>query len=277
MFKELTLQTFDSVSPLFQPMVHHLAVQSILLGDTPARVFVDDDTRPSSVLAWSGHRYLLAGAPDNSDFNTHVARFFTKEVIPYELAHGIHWMSLYYTPDQWAVTIENHLLKGHNHIRSPRQYYACDATQQRSIDWHNQLPADFELRAIDAALIERTDLLHLDILREEMCSERPTTQDFLARSFGVCLIHKDELAGWCLSEYNCAERCEIGIETRPPFQQRGLGTLMTYAVVNIARTRGITEVGWHCRAANVPSAATALKAGFRHVCDYPAHIVGIKD
>jgi tetratricopeptide (TPR) repeat protein len=105
-----------------------------------------------------------------------------------------------------------------------------------------------------------------------MCSERETVEAFLAHSFGVCVVADGALAGWCLSEYNCGLRCEVGIETAEPYRRRGLATAMTLALVEQARTRGYTHVGWHCRSNNAPSAATAVRSGLRKVCDYPAFI-----
>jgi RimJ/RimL family protein N-acetyltransferase len=110
-----------------------------------------------------------------------------------------------------------------------------------------------------------------------MCSERPTVQDFLAKSFGVCLSRGDEIVGWCLSEYNCADRCEVGIEIVEPYQRRGLGTLLSLALVEMALSRSVTRIGWHCWASNTPSDATALKAGFELVEDYPAHYAWLKE
>ena len=277
MFQELSPQNYHVLSPLYQPTGYHLGLQSIQLGLTPARVFVDDDSNPSAALTWYGHRYLLAGIPDNHTFNASVAQFFAQEVIPHEIEHANHWMSLYYTSDRWGTTIENHLLPEWRLTRATRQYYAYDASLHTDFDWHSQLPKDMTLQAVDAALIERTELQHIDILKDEMCSERPTVHDFLNRSFGVCLIYNDELAGWCLSEYNSAGRCEIGIETRPPYQRRGLATLMTRAFVDIAHAKGYNEIGWHCWASNNASGRTAIAAGFKHMCDYSSHLVRIKN
>ncbi len=135
------------------------------------------------------------------------------------------------------------------------------------------LPEGFELRPVDAALLEHARLKNLDALREEMCSERPSVQEFLDHSFGVCLVHGYELAGWCLSEYNTPDACEIGIETREPFRRRGLAALMTAALVEEAQARGVARIGWHCWTSNIPSARTALKAGFELAVDYPACMV----
>ncbi len=109
----------------------------------------------------------------------------------------------------------------------------------------------------------------------------------MARSFGIAAVHtgkrtdgkpaagevaEGELAGWCLSEYNVGDRCEVGIATLEPFQRRGLAKAMGQAFLRMAYSKGIREVGWHCWKQNIPSAATARALGFRHVADYPVYV-----
>jgi RimJ/RimL family protein N-acetyltransferase len=105
-----------------------------------------------------------------------------------------------------------------------------------------------------------------------MVSERPSVEDFLQRSFGVCLLYDETIVGFCLSEYNCAGRCEVGVWTAESHRQRGLGKLMSLALVEQALQRGLSEVGWHCWADNLPSAALALSAGFVLQREYPVYV-----
>ena len=90
------------------------------------------------------------------------------------------------------------------------------------------------------------ELAGLDDLREEMVSERVSVADFLARSFGLALLHGDELVGWCLSEYNTATRCEVGIGVAEGHRRQGLATCMARTFGQLARQRGIEHIGWHC-------------------------------
>ena len=111
----------------------------------------------------------------------------------------------------------------------------------------------------------------------EMVSERPSVEDFLQRSFGVCLLHDGAVVGFCLSEYNWAGRCEVGVWTAEAHRQRGLGKLMSLALVEQAMQRGYTEVGWHCWANNLPSAALACSAGFALQRDYLVYLYLLED
>jgi GNAT superfamily N-acetyltransferase len=272
---ELTPDQFgpDCLRTVFTPMRYHLAVNSILIGATPARVFVDDPVKPRAALAWAGHRFHLAGVADLPTFNADLGRFFREVVYPQALTAHDSMFMLYYAPGAWQAVIEAELREEYP-LSGARQYYAYHAGMPLP-DEHLALPAGYELRAVDAILLAQTSLQGLDDVREEMCSERPSVEDFLARSFGVCVIHGNELAGWCLSEYNSldagAGRCEVGIETRPAYRQHGLATLMTRALLQEALARGIGEVGWHCWTRNVASARTALKAGLVKEQDYPCY------
>lgn len=91
---------------------------------------------------------------------------------------------------------------------------------------------------------------------------------FLAESFGVCAVSQGELAGWCLSEYNCSSGCEVGIEVGECHRRRGLAQAMVSAFAEEAARRGIMKIGWHCFKHNSASSATALSAGFAKGLDY---------
>ncbi len=127
-------------------------------------------------------------------------------------------------------------------------------------NWRDHLPIGFSLSQVNEDLLSRSELRNLDALQAEMCSERPTVEEFLARSFGICLLCGNEIAGWCLSKYDCGDRCEVGIETVEGYRRRGLGTLMSLALVEKALSCRITRVGWHCSSSNKASAATVLRS-----------------
>jgi RimJ/RimL family protein N-acetyltransferase len=125
---------------------------------------------------------------------------------------------------------------------------------------------------VDAGLLSDGQIRNPEYLTEEMLSERASVEEFLAASFGVCLVHTNEVIGWCLSEYNTGSRCEVGIATREDFRRRGLATKLTWAFIEMALRRGVTRIGWHCSADNLPSGATAVKAGFEKVTDYSIYL-----
>jgi RimJ/RimL family protein N-acetyltransferase len=173
---------------------------------------------------------------------------------------------LYYPNEKWDSFIKA-MLQQKYPIKSTRSYYSNKASR------HEQPSAleGFSIHPVDASLLSG-NWQNLEFLTEEMCSERVSIQEFLAKSFGVCLTKDDLIVGWCLSEYNTGHRCEIGIATHEEYRQRGFATFLTRAFVELARTRDVARIGWHCSTSNLGSGATALKAGFQKVEDYPVFI-----
>jgi len=258
---------YDLVRPLFQPMDHHLAVTAILEGDAPAAVYADDCSQPRAAFTWTGYRFFLAGSPQQAAFNEEVRTLLAETIAPQALASGLEMFELKVASDDWEAPIRATTLRGHEVIPAQRQYFRFAALRH---DWRALLPAGFRLAFVGPDLLARTDLANLDALREELCSERPSVEDFLARSFGLVAICEADaaLAGWCTSEYNSGAACEVGIGTLEPYQRRGLATAMGSAFVEHALSCGVTQIGWHCWARNLPSVATALAIGYEKICDY---------
>lgn len=264
--------SYELIRPLLLGMDIHLINRSILAKKTPAHIFADNNEAPKALFAQAGHRYILAGDAEIDSFNRGILKQFNEVILPRAQAEGLGGFGVYYDTPAWEQKMSA-LIQGRELIHADREYFACKEVQK---DWHEFLPAGFQLRMVDADLLT-TNLKHLDTLKEEMTSERPSVEDFLAKSFGVCAIHENELAGWCLSEYNADSRCEIGIETISEYRQRGIATALTLAFLDHAFANGIHEVGWHCFKRNVPSAQTARKAGFEKICDYKSFIVLLKE
>ena len=266
---ELQVLDYVKVRPLFQAMDHHLAVSAILEGRVPAMVYVDHPTHPQVAFTGTKHRLYLSGSPDNDDFNAALGRFFAQRLDPRPPGSGSHPFVLYYAPQAWESQIDR-LLGARSAIRAGRQYYQFRALRN---DWPALIPEGFALQFVDRALLEQEHLANLEGLTEEMSSERQSTEDFLAQSFGVCMLHGDQIVGWCLSEYNTAQRCEVGIEVIEPYRGRGLATVMASALVEHALSVEVSRIGWHCYSSNVASAATARRVGFEKVRDYAVYLL----
>ena len=262
----------ELIRPLLLGMDFHLVGRSILAKKTPAQIFVDNNEAPKALFAQAGHRYILAGDAEIDSFNRGIQKQFNEVILPQAEAEGLGGFAVYYDTPAWEKKMDA-FIQGKEIIHADREYYACKELKK---DWRALLPEGFQLKMVDAELLAM-NLKHLDTLKEEMTSERPSVEDFLAKSFGVCAVHENELAGWCLSEYNADSRCEIGIETISEYRQRGIATTLTLAFLEHAFSNGISEVGWHCFKRNAPSAKTALKAGFDKVCDYHSLIVLLKE
>jgi RimJ/RimL family protein N-acetyltransferase len=265
--------TWDTAQMLnvFGGLEDHLAIEAVLRRNAAGRVWVDNPRQPAAGVLWVAHRVYFAGE------DVQALNAVLRKVAAAAQARG-DWGIAVYGPEEsdWAVQ-----LAGLTWREMPREYWlAAPLTEMQQLAALNERAEQVEkatglqIRGVDAQLL-LTNLGRLDQLQEEMCSERASVEEFLAHSFGVCLVDKQQqaLAGWCLSEYNCGLRCEVGIEVMEEHQHRGLGTLLTQVLCAEAISRGMTQVGWHCLAENTASRATAQRAGLRLHKQYQAAIV----
>ncbi len=243
--------------PLLSPLADHLLlVPSILAGLTPATLYVDDIAAPQTAVTWFHGKVLLAGQAD-LERATAVRHLLLTQY--HKEAHSANLEAfILHATAEWQVAAAN-LLPDLKAIPALRCYYRLDA---RNGHWQTTIPADFQLRQVDASLLADPTLKNVAWVTEEMVSERPSITDFLDKSFGYCLVHQNEIIAWCMSEYNTGSRCELGIATAEAWQRRGLAKVTATAVISEALQRGIHDIGWICWANNRPSVQTAESLGF---------------
>lgn len=252
------------LEPLCSPLNYHLVIDSILAGKTPGEIITDHPTRPQAAWINFKHHCFLVGTPDLPGFNAELDAYLNHTFIPKARNAGQEVLLFDYHPTAWRKYLEL-LIPGQQRRRYQRQYFSCQSLQE---DWRKLLPEGFTVVQADAALLAQTGLANLDAVRDEMCSERLTAEDFLNNSFGFCIQHDHELVSWAFSEYNSHGCCEVGIATVEKHRRKGLGTIAALALVEYALGSGYHTVGWHCWANNIPSAALAIRAGFEHRLDY---------
>jgi RimJ/RimL family protein N-acetyltransferase len=250
------IEILPSITPqarkIFQPLEHHLLIHALFDGDITAKVFADNE-QPKTGLITYNSRFIFGGDPENELFNKDISAYFHETVLPSRNGEGF---LVTFTSDSW-IPMLNKLFAGNEIILAPRLYF--ESTPQQNLEIN--LPKGFSIQSVTAEFLN-SNTEGLDTLREEICSERTSVDDFLEKSFGVCPVYENQLAGWCLSEYNTNQACEIGIATLEPHQRKGIATALTKAFLAEATRRGYQKIGWDCWERNQASAATARKVGF---------------
>lgn len=251
--------------PIFAALEHHLAVLSALAGETPAEISVDDPAHPQVglLLPSNPHRVYVAGAA-SPPAATAVAERLLRRYLPGTPDARPADATVYYAPDAWGPALAERL-SGVQTWEAERCYYRLRVESGLP---SFALPPGFTLRHIEASLLEDRTLVNRDDLVAEVLSESPSVEDFLQHKLGFCAQHGEELAGWCLTEYNHAGRCEIGIETTAAYRRQGIGLATAAATLAQAASQGIREVGWHCWSDNSASMGLATRLGFEEVARY---------
>jgi GNAT superfamily N-acetyltransferase len=235
-------------------------------------VWVDDTLEPALAVLRAGHRFYIAGTSQTNAAQQGVRDFFLEKIIPEVKSTGESGFLVDFS-GEWPEGTATQVLRGCDIYPGSRDYYEIEI--QAGMNWRLPSLDEFTIVVVNQALLDRRRLYFRKDLVEEMLSERTSVEDFLARSFGVCLLRSGGIAGWCLSEYNLAERCEIGIATAGAYQGRGLAKAQGAAFLSMAVARGIRRVGWHCWTDNAASGATARSLGLVKKNEYPAIFVHV--
>ena len=255
--------------PLFRELERsHALVEAFFEGQTIAQLFVDDVDAPKAGVIVCNSRVLFAGDSSQATFLEEMAHTFSNELIPAHRARGNDAYLVCMSGDTWNAAIQLMFTKCKLYHGTRQYYETTDFIPKTNL----VLPDNFSMQLITPEFLN-SNVTGLDAVREEMCSERTSVEDFLARSFGLCPMHDNEVAGWCMSEYNVGDRCEIGIATTEKHQRKGIATLATWSFLAEAHQRGYRRVGWDCWTRNEASAATARKAAFTLVEEYPATVI----
>ncbi len=256
MFIKLSTEQYYLAQDLFIPFDDVAAVLSMFAGLTSGSLYVDALDEPQTAVLSCNRRVYLTGAVDVPVVN----QFIERALIPEIKKNGLGSFLLHVSPEWEAVLPQ--LQPALMPILRGRLIYQQDARRQ---SWMPQLPDGFALRKVDASLLVDASITNIDFVTDEMLSERTSIADFLEKSFGYCAVRGNEVIGWCMSEYNVDNRCELGIATVPAYRKQGIATQLATAVIRHALSQNIHDIIWLCWDDNQGSVATAERLGFRRV------------
>ncbi len=261
---QLSSHEAQNARAMFSPLEHHTMIYALFENNLEAKLFVDNASQPTAGMIAYKNRYAFGGDPNQKAFNADIARYFDETELPPRKGRAF---LASFTSDAWIQTLQT-LFPDDEVIVAPRLY--LEITPEPSTP--PALPDGFSLHAVTPEFLS-SSIGGMEALVEEIHSERTSPEDFFAKGFGICPVYENQIAGWCLSEYNTHDRCEVGIATLEPHQRKGIATTLTKIFLNEAAQRGIRHVGWKCWERNEASVATARKAGFNFVHREQAVIV----
>ncbi len=255
--------------PLFRELEYDLMPASIVEGWTPGRVFADSATRPTVALAWDRYGALfVAGAPSGAAL-AELRDLFEGTIAPDpQRPEWLRWFRLHCTGPDWEAAAS--VIVGDRAV-SPRlrRLYrmAPDAARPEAPDLHD----GYALAPVDAAAFARADLAGRERLETQVLDCWASVEDYLARGFGFCATHDNEVVAWCLSEHPCPGRCGLGVETVESHQRLGLAAAVSSACLAVGARRGETVL-WDCSDENAGSVATAERVGFGAFVRHRAYV-----
>ena len=259
---------YPAVLPIFEGLEHHLAIRAIIGGISPGRVYADDCVQPRTALIWNeSHRFFLAGQPNDQDSFRSISSLITNEITPLAIRRRINVFVLYFSSDLSRDRIEA-MLEDVSPSARLRSFYVF---RKPRVNRSQKIPRGFPLKKVDRRLFARDDLKNIEKVEDEIRLQWRSVDSFLGDGFGFCLLRGTRVVGWCLSEYNNAGNCEIGVETSERYRRQGFATVTASALLDHCISKSV-EPRWHCWTNNLPSTRLAEKLGFQKKADYLVYL-----
>ncbi len=129
----------------------------------------------------------------------------------------------------------------------------------------NELPDGFQFRTIDKELIEKMES------REEIIGYCGSLENFLNHSFGICLVHNDEIISEAYAAFVAEKNVEISIATKEAQRGHGYASIASSYFMQVCLERGFNPY-WSCDADNNASIRLARKLGFCNEREYDINL-----
>lgn len=249
----------------FQPMC-----AAVLEGVWPGDVYVDHPERPRaallvSYLAGGGATWcFLAGEAQNTAFNRDLNQAIFKDMI---LGQNTTTCLFTCDPSDWDGQL-GAVGAPRQPVPMARRHYVATSLHY---DWRAGLPQGFEIQGMDAGLLERQGLNLPEAVRQTLenwgANTRPDWRDY-----GRVVMHQDQVVAWATVDFVAGGSGDLGFETLPAYQRRGLGSAVAAAAIEHGLVTGLKTIHWTCMEDNPASIASAEKLGLRRERDYDMYI-----
>jgi RimJ/RimL family protein N-acetyltransferase len=269
MFTKLSVDAYSSVHPLFAELDYNLLIDSVISGNTPGVVFVDQPSQPEVALLWNRQDALiLAGIPNASvDLNIvrEIGRLLQRVILPDARKRYIPQLSLQWHPGEWEIHLPEILARWHPEKAYRRLYLL----KQIGFNYRHNLMPGHSIERISPQLLQ-SDLLNREQVLGWIESFWPSNAVFLERGFGYCVVTRYAITSWCLSVFTNSNRFELGVATEEAFRQQGHASLAVAACLEHCLLNNLIPE-WHCWEDNLPSIRLAEKVGFKQGMSYPTY------
>lgn len=268
MLHELKPDQFKKVLPIFKEQSYHVAIESIVRGNTLGRVFVDELENPGAALVWNTlDTLILEGNTLDSGLQQALNQLIWEELLPDAQSRYVPCFSLYAASDV-ELNIQS-ILEGMPFMEIGRRVYVFDRLEYR---WQDEISAHLSMVRITQELLQDEKLENYGQMRGWVESFWPSHTEFMNKGIGYCVIDRNTIAGWCLSVYVAGDRYELGLATIESYRNQGVAKMTASACIQYCLENQLTPV-WQCNADNIPSNLVAEKVGFKNDRDYSGYLI----
>jgi GNAT superfamily N-acetyltransferase len=259
--QELSSTQFHRATPIFHPSSFGVLAAGTLEGGHPGRVFLGDGF--GLVCTRVGYYFLAGQVPDARE-QAALARLFLDELAPQQKAAlGDPQILLFYDRPAWQQLLADLFAAKGPKTLSKKRMVLPPSQPPVAPDDQPCPPDGFRLQPITRDLLDA----HPDLAGEAQLFWG-TSDAFLEKSLGFCVLRGDRLAASCQAVFVGGGEVEISIATHPDYHRQGLARLCAAAFIAECRRRGLRPI-WGCWPENAPSVALAHRLGFVDDRDQP--------
>jgi GNAT superfamily N-acetyltransferase len=269
----LNKEDYGKVRALFAPLeAYQPMCAAVLEGIWPGKIWADDPHDPGSAMlltflsgggaAWC----FLAGSPDDDEFNAFLNTTLFKDKVAGKDV-GVFLFTC--SPEDWNGHLD---VVGNPRQPAPmfRRHYVC---HQLTYDWRRGLPDGYAILPMEIGMLKRDDLQIPSQVKTTL-GKWMSVKDDRFRDYGFVVVHEDQVAAWATVDFVVAGAGDLGFETLPAFQKRGLGSAVAAAALEHGLQMGI-EVHWTSAEDNIGSQRTAQKLGLLNERDYTMYFFSL--
>lgn len=246
----------QKIKDLFTNLNFITPVNSILEGNTPSNIYVDDLENPNGAFIWNDFRYsYLVGDPNNKEFLFDLEKLLKKTLIPEAKKSSDPTIVLYPDTIEMLEKTEK-ILKNKHPLNIERQFFKFNKEKFESI----------ETRENDGLIIKKLDKDILNNTGKNIVEDIKTTWKslklFLEKGVGFALLKEGEIISTCYSCFAGKNTYEINVNTyNPENRNKGYAKMVTSKFIEHCIKKNI-EPTWECWKGNIPSESLAEKLGF---------------
>ncbi|PCD84968.1 GNAT family N-acetyltransferase [Lysinibacillus fusiformis] len=249
-----------------------LEAKAVVERINPGRIFVDNRDNPSSGLIWLGNNdgFIFFGSEQNEEFNNELNNLIDNIIIPAAKKVQLKWFEGVGNHEKWNPIIAS--VFEHRHLGSWLQRVYTLQQGDYKGDTVPIVNHEYELCKISATLLDNKDhsIHNIVFLQSKIEAFWSSTDIFLSKGMGYCIIHHNEIVSTCISGFGAANVHGIDIETIEAHQRKNLAqTLAHHYVQECLKNNWIAY--WDCMDMNKPSVAIAEKIGFRNRFHYTGY------
>lgn len=260
--KELNIKNIN-LKHICKSGIHSFVFDSIIKGNTPGQIFVDDIENTSIFLIYEGNCVYFCGEVKDKNKYKEVINFFKETYLSRDRREQLGIVKVNYYPEVWETELFEEL-NGFKRKVADRTLLKQELIEIPIVDKNEN---GLIVKKIDKEVLENSSLGNLECVIDEIEGMWGSTERFLSNGFGYCAIIDGNIISWCTAEYVSENYCGVGIETIEAQEGKGVATIVANEFLNRCKALNIIPY-WDSWEDNTPSIRVAEKNGFTKICDY---------